>query len=526
MHMQSVDFITGMGAAEIARHVAAGDLSCRQVVEAHIRRIEAVNPRLNALVVPLFDRARDEAVAADAARDRGVPIGPLHGVPFTIKEYFTAAGTAATLGIPGWARRVAATDSALVARLRQAGAILLGKTNGPQLGLLIETDNPLYGRTNNPWDLGRSPGGSSGGEAALIAAGGSPLGLGSDAGGSIRQPCHCCGIHGLKPTGGRLTTLGLSGEAHYPNLTREWVQPGPMARRAQDLALAMSVLAAPDPDRLDPFVAPVAMGDPLAVSVAGLRVAMYADDGYFPAAPAMRRAVSEAAAALRGLGATVDPFRPPDVGEAMRLCFAHLYADGLDFARTWLRGEPIDRRIRSILRTFRVPGVLRPPLAWALERAGQRRAARTYRDVSRRRLSLDAFWRLIEEENAYRNRFMGALDEEQFDAIVCPPCAVPAVRHGGWLAGPAISYTILYNLLGMPAGVVAATRVRPGEESDRPVSRDVVERTAFAAESDSSGLPVGVQVVTRHWREDVLLALMAALETHFAKLPDYPVNPP
>ena len=321
--MPGRDEITGMGAAEIARRVAAGELSCVQVVEAHIRRIEAVNPRLNALVVPLFDRARDEAVAADAARDRGVPIGPLHGVPFTVKEYFTAAGTPATLGIPGWARRVAANDSALVARLRRAGAILLGKTNGPQLGLLIETDNPLYGRTNNPWDLGRSPGGSSGGEAALIAAGGSPLGLASDAGGSIRQPCHCCGIHGLKPTGGRLTIVGLSGEGHYPNFPREWVQPGLMARRVEDLALAMSVLAAPAPDRLDPFVAPVAIGDPLAVSVAGLRVAMYTDDGYFPAAPAVRRAVSEAAAALRGLGASVESFRPPDVGEAMRLSFAH-----------------------------------------------------------------------------------------------------------------------------------------------------------------------------------------------------------
>jgi fatty acid amide hydrolase len=169
---------------------------------------------------------------------------------------------------------------------------------------------------------------------------------------------------------------------------------------------------------------------------------------------------------------------------------------------------------------------LRPPLAWALERAGQRRAASTYRDVPRHRLSLHAFWHLIEEENAYRIRFLGAFDEGRFDAIVCPPFAVPAVPHGGWLAGPAISYTMLYNLLGMPAGVVAATRVRPGEESDRPVSRDVVERAARAAESDSSGLPVGVQVVARHWREDVLLALMAALESHFAKLPDYPADPP
>ena len=384
--------ITNMGAAEIVRRIAAGDLSCRQVIETYIRRIEFVNPRINALVVPLFQCARQEAVAADAVRDRGVRLGPLHGVPFTVKEYFTVAGTAATLGVRGWAGHMAVGDSPVVARLRQAGAILLGNTNGPQLGLMIETDNPLYGRTNNPWNSGRSPGGSSGGEAALIAAGGSALGLGTDAGGSIRQPCHCCGIHGLKPTGGRLTTLGYSGEVHYPNIPREWVQPGPMARSVEDLALAMSVLVAPGPDRLDPLVPPVTMGNPSAVSVAGLRVAMYSDDGYFPAAPAMRRAVSEAAAALHGLGATVEPFSPPDVGEAVRLCFAHLYADGLDFARPWLRGEPVDRRIRAILRTFSVPGSFRSPFGLG---HGASRPATGGGDLSRRPQVLALFRRLL-----------------------------------------------------------------------------------------------------------------------------------
>ena len=522
------DEITALGAAEIARRIAAGDVSCREVVEAHIGRIEAVNPRLNALVVPLFDRARDEAWAADAARDRDEPLGPLHGVPFTVKEFFDVAGTPSTLGIPGRAGTHAPEDSPLVARLRQAGAILMGKTNVPQIGLMIETDNPLYGRTNNPWDLGRTPGGSTGGEAALIAAGGSPLGLGSDGGGSVRQPCHCCGIHGLKPTGGRLTTLGFYAGLPFPSMPREWAQPAPMARRVEDLALAMSVLVTPGPDadRRDPLVAPVPWGDPAAVRVAGLRVGFYTDDGHFPAAPALRRAVTEAADALRGLGAAVEPFQPTDVGEAVRVFSAHLYADGLDFGRPWLRGESIDWRTRTILRTFLVPGLLRPPLAWALERVGQRWAARIYRDVPRRRSTLAAYWRLIEAEEKYRTKFLCALDARRLDAIVCPPSAVPAVRHGGFLAGPSVSYTLLYSLLGMPAGVVAATRVRLGEESDRPPSRDVVERAARAAEADSAGLPVGVQVVARHWREDVALAVMAALEAHFGARPDYPANPP
>ena len=231
-----------------------------------------------------------------------------------------------------------------------------------------------------------------------------------------------------------------------------------------------------------------------------------------------------AATALRGMGATVESFRPPDVGEAVRLCFAHLFADGLDFARPWLRGEPMDRRTRAILRA---PSACRvrsgPSLAWSLERVGQRRAARIYRDVPRRRLSLGAFWRLMEEEDAYRTRFLGALDAGRFDAIICPPFALPAVPHGGYMAGPALSYSMLYNLLGMPAGVVAATRVRPGEESESrlPVGTSWSE-LARDAEASSTGLPVGVQIVARHWREDVLLAVMAALETHFRRMSGLP----
>jgi fatty acid amide hydrolase len=199
---------TRLGAAEIAHRVASGELSARDVVEACISRMERVNGRLNALAVPLFEQARAAATAADAARDRGDALGPLHRMPVTIKDMFDTAGTATTAGLTGRAARVVDADSPLVERLRRAGAIVLGKTNVQQLGMLFETDNPVYGRTNNPWDPGRSPGGSSGGEAALIAAGGSPLGLGSDGGGSTRQPCHCCGIHGLKPTGGRLTMRG------------------------------------------------------------------------------------------------------------------------------------------------------------------------------------------------------------------------------------------------------------------------------------------------------------------------------
>jgi len=242
--------ISDLSAAELARQIAAGAISAREAVEAHIGRIEAVNPGLNALVVRLFDDARAQAAAADAARARGERLGPLHGVPVTIKESFDVAGTPTTAGLTHRASHRAEADAPTVARLREAGAILLGKTNVPQLLLMNESDNPLYGRASNPWNLARTPGGSSGGEAALIAAHGSPLGLGSDIGGSVRLPATACGICALKPTTGRLTTRGHFNPLEGQEAVR--MQPGPMARTVEDLALAYRILVAAGHDAADP----------------------------------------------------------------------------------------------------------------------------------------------------------------------------------------------------------------------------------------------------------------------------------
>jgi fatty acid amide hydrolase len=515
-HCADLTFLT---AAELARRIACGELSAVEAVEAHIRRCEAVHARLNALVVPLFDEARAAARAADARRGRGEPLGPLHGVPVTIKELFDVAGTPTTLGLAGRVGRVAAADAPPVARLRRAGAVVLGKTNVPQIGLMYETDNPLYGRTNNPWNLDRSPGGSSGGEAALIAAGGSPLGLGSDAGGSIRQPGHSCGVHGFKPTSGRLT---LRGHARFPAWINSYVQPGPLARSVADLALALRVLADPD----DPDVAPAALGDPAAVSVARLRIGWFADDGYFAPAPAVRRAVREAAAALAATGARVEEFRPPDGGEAWRVFLGMIYSDGLAFIRRMLGRSPALWQVREYLRGAALPGPLRPAVAWLAERFGQRRVAEVYRRVRRRTASAADCWRLLDDQAAFRDRLLAAFDAGRFDAVVCPPNALPALPHGGYRAGFGGSYSLVFNVAGLPAGVVAATRVRPGEESDRPPSNDIIERAARAAEEGSAGLPVGVQVAARPWRDEVALAVMAALEAHFRNRPDYPARPP
>ncbi len=512
---------TTLGAAELAARIAAGALSSEAAVEAHLRRIEAVNPRLNAVVVLRAAEARAEARAADQLQASGRPLGPLHGVPITIKESFDVAGTATTAGLTTRRDHRANSDGPLVARLRAAGAIVLGKTNVAQLLFFVESSNPLYGRASNPWDPTRTTGGSSGGEAAIIAAGGSPLGLGSDIGGSVRIPAHFCGVSAIKPTAGRLPPLGSIGMA----ISRQEAvvdSAGLIARRVEDLRLALSIVAAPG---LDPSLPPVPLGDPAAVELRALRVGWYDDDGYSAAAPSLRRAVKEAASALTARGVTMVPWRFPDVSEAIRLFSGLLGADGLAGMRRLLRGGRTDPNIRMLTAVAPRLAPVRRLFSSLLRAGGHERLAVGARSFGR--VSVDGYWRLLEERSVYRARFFAALDEARLDALLCPPMPGPAFPHAhNNRIGLSNHYCLPFNVLGLPAGVVPATRVRAGEESDRADSRDRGVRALGRAESGTAGLPVGVQLAARLWRDDVVLALMSALESHFSAQPDHPGRPP
>ncbi|HEX8476213.1 MAG TPA: amidase family protein [Pyrinomonadaceae bacterium] len=509
-----------MTACKLAREIAAGRLSAREAVEVHIARIESVNASLNAVVVTRFDEARREADEADASRRRGESKGLLDGVPITIKESFDVTGTPTTLGLTERAATHAASDAPTVRRLREAGAIILGKTNVPQLVMLNETDNPLYGRTNNPWNLARSPGGSSGGCAAIVAAGGASLSLGSDIGGSVRFPAHACGVSSLKPTSGRLTMHG-----HAPIFDGQeaiQAQPGPLARSVADLRLALNVLTATDDESLDASHAHIKpLRDVADIAHDKLRVAFFTDNGILRPAPAVRRAVESAARALAERGVEVEEWQPPSVAEAWMLYQGLLFADGMAWARHTLGKSRRDWRINLIVRSLALPRSLHALGAWELSLFKQTHLADNLRRLGA--LSVAAYWKLLVQRADYRARFMQSLDDGRFDAIISPPDALPARTHGlSFLLSDALSYSSLYNLLGMPAGVVGATRVRAGEESDRATGWDVVERFARKVENGSAGMPVGVQVAARHWREDVALALMSLLEEHFQQQPDYP----
>ena len=311
---------------QIIERIAAGEISASDVTEAYIAHIEQVNPLINAIVVPMFEQARADAAAVDTARKRGESLGPLAGLPITVKESFHVAGTPTTVGLTARASHKATADAYHVGRMRTAGAVVLGKTNVPQLVMSNDSQNPLYGRTKNPWNPDRSAGGSSGGEAAAIAAGCSPLGIGSDIGGSVRLPANVCGICALKPTSGRLTMAGHLDVV--PGQEAILAQPGPMARYVGDLDLAFRFLCTPEQNTVDPTVPPVPVSTDAAIAPERLRVAFYTNNGVIAPSPAVARAVREAAEALRDRGSEVEEWQPPDVPEAFKLWLGLLMADG------------------------------------------------------------------------------------------------------------------------------------------------------------------------------------------------------
>ncbi len=325
--------VIGAPAGWMARKIRAKELSSVEVVRAHLEHIHTVNPRLNAVVFATAESAIKEARAADRRNKPKNVLGPLHGVPFTAKDIFNTAGLPTTAGLRMLRSRIPDHDATVVARVRRAGAILIGKTNCPPGGSEEDAWTPPRGATRNPYDINRSPGGTSSGEAAIIAAGGSPLGLGSDSGGSIRLPAHYCGVAALKPTAGLVPVTGAYGLAGGLTDTRS--QVGPMARYVSDLRIALRVLAGPD--GVDSGVVPVrAWTSP---KLEGLRVAWYADDGMSRPTPAIAATVKAAARALSAAGCTITEERPPSLGEAYQVTLAYWGRKHMNHERLYERWD-------------------------------------------------------------------------------------------------------------------------------------------------------------------------------------------
>ena len=507
-------------ATTLRNQLAKGELSSRQIVDALIARREAVDGEVRAFVLTFDDEARARADAADAARKRGESWGLLHGLPVTIKENIDIAGTDSTMGLKNRRNQPAKTDAVTVKLLKDAGAIVLGKTNVPQLLLAQETENPIWGITHNPWNLGRSPGGSSGGEAAAIASGSSVMGIGTDIGGSIRIPAHFCGIHGLKPTVDRWSNRGSATAIAGQEMVRS--QMGPMARHARDLWLLTQAVDLTKAAALDPAVPPWAIGDPGAVDLRGLRVGVTLDDGYLTPNAALQRAVKLAASALEAAGATLVPYQPPGP-DMLFTWLAGISSDGGTTLRNMLAGEEPARQLLPSVKSALLPAPVRLILAKIMDARGEERLARTLRSLGQK--SIADLWALTNTRTVLRRQEHDAWATQGLDLVLCPPHTMPAMPLGtsGDLT-MALSYAFRYVMLNYPAGVAPVTRVLE-HETERANPKDTVEKRCADAERHADGMPVGVQVVAAPYREDRVLAAMAVIEDACAQETLYPHTP-
>ncbi len=455
-------------AVEMLRMLRARKISPLELAEEHIRQIDRLNPQLNALID--FDADRIRAQAADLGQS-GRASGMLSGLPMSVKASISVAGHRCETGSLLNQGHIPATDAIIVTRMRQAGAIVLGTTNCPEFLMAYETDNRLYGRTSNPWDLQRTAGGSSGGESAAIAAGLSAAGFGSDSGGSVRVPAHFTGICALKPTPGR-----IPGDGHLPPCAGPFSllgTIGPMARTIEDVSLLFRALSGPADT--DPIAAPVPLQQHSLEDLHQVPIGFFEDDGLTSVTPETRQAVSSAVASLRRQGFRVEPFRPCALEEARTLWWKLFVRGGMMLIDRMIAGQRA--MLSPILEDFLRIAHAEAPLS------GE---------------ELLSAW-----VDCDRVRGKLLTDMRQYPILLMPVCSVPAFRHGEreWNIGgqtvaylDAMRYTQWFNLLGGPAAVI-------------PVGRS------------AENLPIGIQIAGRPYQDEIVLGIAAVLEQDFGYLP-------
>ena len=458
-------------AGELAGLIARGEVSSSEVVEAHLSRIAEVNPRLNAVVRVLADEARAAAAEADLQVKAGAPLGRLHGVPITVKENIDMAGLPTTNGLPAFAGIPAQADAPVVERMRTAGAIPIGRTNLPDMGLRIHTDSSLHGLTRNPWGQYLTAGGSSGGEGSALASGMSPLGLGNDIGGSLRNPAHACAIASIRPTAGLVPDAQTVPGADRSLSFQAMAVQGPMARRVSDVRLGLEILAGAhprDPWSLDP---------PARRSSAPCRVALVAAPPGGETHPAVEAATRRAADALSDAGYDVVEACPPHYAQVVEDWLTLL---GTDLAAVMDQMRPImgEDGLKFVDTAF----AHSPPLRDA--------AALSHLMTARDGLARD--WAVFMEE---------------YPLLLTPAWSTPPFTHGFDIRDEASTLAVLSlmrpvvvaNYLGLPSAAV-------------PAGLD-----------PESGAPIGVLVGGRRMHDFACLDAAEVIEARLA--PATPIDP-
>lgn len=461
-------------ANEIAAAIRGRRVSATEVLDLYLSRIAKHNPALNAICTLDEPGARERAKRADAALVRGELWGPLHGVPMTIKDALETAGMRTTGGYPPLANYVPARDAPAVARLRAAGAILMGKTNVPPLSADYRADNPIFGRTNNPWDLSRTPGGSTGGGSAAVSGGLSVFDVGSDLAGSVRTPAHYCGLFGLKPTERRVPNTGHIPEPPgLPRAVRHMNVLGPLARSVDDLSLILRVIAGPDDAEWD--VPPVPITEAPERALASVRFAWSTDFAGVPVTNDTKNAIARLTNELVGLGCKVEQRMPSDFD--LNLAW-ETWGEILIAERSATAPERVAERIAALIATLGEDA----PVARGSAKGSRASIGDYMASLTRRDALITALEKFFDD----------------WDAFLCPVTVGPAIPHVPFgtpidvddakvpyfLAGTA--YTCVFNLTGHPAVVLPLARSK-------------------------EGLPIGVQLVGRRWSEATLLALARRL---------------
>ena len=479
-----------LSASELAQKIRSRQVTSLEVVEAYLKQIDKQNPKLNAIVTLDKEGARKRAMEADKALANGQIWGPLHGVPMTIKDNIATAGMKTTSSLPALAKYVPSADAAVVERLRKAGAIIIGKTNLPCMAIDVQTNSPIFGTANNPWDTSKTTGGSTGGGAAAVAAGLSPLEIGNDIGGSIRIPSHFCGIYGLKPTQYMVPLSGVSPGLPTPDMpkldfltTPHLPVQGPLARSIDDLKLALTIIAGPD---LNDVNVPLAnLNDAGKKDLKKLRIAWTDDFGDVPVTAETRTALKALVEKMSQQGCKVEKVNPP----------------GFDFMLAWnTYGELSD------METFG------PYIPWYGRFLQYVSGTSKRKEVPFSRMvypmSYEKYLRVLTK----RGKLVATMDRflTPYDAYLCPVTTTPAFNHmpperymGGvlpvhngkimvdekalnyWVANA--SYTTIFNLTGNPVVVIPMGHTR-------------------------QGLPLGVQIVGKRWHDMELLSVAKEID--------------
>jgi len=461
-----MDDLLALSVRDLATAIRSKQTTSTHLTKLFLDRIEAVNPALNAVIRVEPEIALKYAERADIALQGGETPGKLFGVPMTIKDSLDTFDMITTWGTEGRRAFRPGKDATCVERLRNEGAILMGKTNTPEFTLSFKTDNLIFGKTNNPFDTTRTPGGSSGGAAAIIAAGGSPFDVGTDTGGSVRLPSHFCGITGIKPTTGRVPCTGNA--LPISGVIAPLTQPGPMGKSVDDLVYLLEIMAGPD--NIDPHAVRCPFLDPYEVDVNGLKIGFHTDNGIKTPDDSIVSTIKSVVDLLSDHNMVASEVRPSGI-EMAGFIFGHVMAAD--------NGDLINMLLEDSQTTTPSPVV-----AGLLAGVGNP-------------ISGPEFSQVINLWHNFQSSMLSYFDE--FDILVSPVNAHTAIAHDQPEDFSAYSYTTAYNLTGWPSVVIRAG-------------------------TDPDGLPIGVQILARPFREDQCLAVASWLEAHLGPFPGASLN--